>query len=296
MNRSFDFYLVDAFTRKPLSGNPCAVLMNADSLTEDEMQSIAREMNQSETAFLMRSEKADLRARFFTPEREIPLAGHPTIASIHAALETGVLKMSGARAEFQLELRDGPIAVAVEENPDGRLVRMFQRKPAFHEIHDPDVVLPLFGLRTDDLLPGACIQTVSTGTKQLMVPVKSQAVLKRLETNVAAYREYRAHKDFFSPHIFCLAGISPDAATFARHLGTAPDTVEDSFTGSATGNMAAFLWKYNLLKDPRFVAEQGHWLGRPGRAYVEVIGPRDAIETVVVAGPAVTVVRGKFTL
>jgi trans-2,3-dihydro-3-hydroxyanthranilate isomerase len=99
------------------------------------MLSIAREMNQSETAFLMKSQTADLRARYFTPEREIPLAGHPTIASIHAALELGWL--SANQAEISLELNEGPIRVGLEESPEGLLIRMFQRKPVFGEIHDP---------------------------------------------------------------------------------------------------------------------------------------------------------------
>ncbi len=108
-----------------------------------------------------------------------------------------------------------------------------------------------------------------------MVPVRDLEVLRRVRLNVRAYEGYRARSDFFSPHLFCLEGITPEGSTFARHFGVPPDTLEDPFTGSATGGMAAYLWHYGLIDAPRFIAEQGHWMGRPGQASVEVIGPRD---------------------
>ena len=102
----------------------------------------------------------------------------------------------------------------------------------------------------------------------------------------------RERGDFFSPHLFCLGGATPQGQTFARHFGVPPDTAEDPFTGSATGSMSAYLWRYGFVKSPRFVAEQGHWLGRPGAARVEVLGPPESIEAVLVGGEAITVVRG----
>lgn len=259
------------------------------------MLAIAKEMNQSETAFLMRSTTSDLKARYFTPECEIPLAGHPTIATIHAALEAGLLS-SGAQ-EISLELRDGPIRVALEERSGRRLIKMFQRKPEFLQIHNPNDVLPIFGLNTSDLLSGAQIQTVSTGTAQLMVPLKDQESLRRLKMNdVESYLAYRKKTGFFSPHFFCLQGATAEGTTFARHLGAAPDAMEDAFTGSATGGMAAYLWKHGFLKTNKFIAEQGHWMGRPGKAFVEVIGPREDIDSVCVAGTAVTLVIGEMQL
>ena len=110
----------------------------------------------------------------------------------------------------------------------------------------------------------------------------------------AGYGLLRQRARFFSPHLFCLGGVTPQGQTFARHFGTPPDTMEDPFTGSATGGMAAYLWHYSLLDRPTFVAEQGHWMGRPGQASVEVIGPPDDIEAVKVGGAAVTVLRGEL--
>jgi trans-2,3-dihydro-3-hydroxyanthranilate isomerase len=156
--------------------------------------------------------------------------------------------------------------------------------------------MPLFGLSPMDVLPRVPLQTVSTGTPQMMVPVRDKEVLRRAHVNVPSYRVYRAKSDFFSPHLFCLEGFTSKGRTFARHFGVPPDTPEDPFTGSATGGMAAYLWHYGLIDKPDFIAEQGHWMNRPGQASVQVIGPRDDIETVKVGGLAVTVMEGKFLI
>lgn len=293
---SFGFYLVDAFTTTPLMGNPCAVVLDADRLSAEQMLQIAREMNQSETAFLMNSDVADLKARYFTPAGEIPLAGHPTIASIHTAIQVGIISVQEGQNVFSLELNDGPIRIEVQKSQERTHIKMFQRKPQFGYIHDPGTVLPLFGLTGDDIMPGSVIQTVSTGTPQMMILLTGQKVLKKIQLKVDSYNAYKEEKKFFSTHLFCLKGISDDAQTFARHFVAPPDLIEDAFTGSATGNMGAYLWKYELIVKPTFIAEQGHWMGRPGRALVEVIGPAAAMESVAIAGAAVTTVKGELFL
>ena len=154
--------------------------------------------------------------------------------------------------------------------------------------------MPIFGLSADDALPDVPIQTVSTGTPQLFIPLRDLDALRRARLDTAAYIDYRARSDFFSPHLFCIRGVTEAGQTFARHFGTPPDTMEDPFTGSATGGMAAYLWHYDLIDNPVFTAEQGHWMNRPGQAAVEVIGSRENIETVRVGGSAVTVLRGEL--
>ncbi len=293
---TYSLLQVDAFTTQPLTGNPCAVVLEADALDAAAMLAIAREMNLSETAFVRRSSSADFGARYFTPAEEIPLAGHPTIATVHALVETGRLRLEAERTTITLELRDGPIEVEVygQAGHAERIV-MTQRRPQFLRTHSAAEVLPLFGLGPDDALPGAPIRTVSTGTAQLMVPLRDLEALRRAELDAPAYRAYKAGSDFFSPHLFCLQGATERGRTFARHFGAPPDAVEDPFTGSATGGMAAYLWRYGLVEAPAFVAEQGHWMQRPGEATVEVIGPRDAIQAVKVGGAAVTVLRGELS-
>lgn len=294
---TYPFMQVDAFTDHPLGGNPCAILFDTDDLDDETMLAIAREMNLSETAFVRRSRVADFGARYFTPAEEIPLAGHPTIATTMALAETGRLTLTGDQTTISLELPVGPIPVDIyaRQGVVQRVV-MTQKKPAFLATYDPAEVLPLFGLSVDDTLPNVPIQTVSTGTPQLMIPLRDLAALRRAHPDIAAYARFRATADFFSPHLFCLGGLTGTGQTFARHFGMPPDTLEDPFTGSATGGMAAYLWRYGLIERPTFVAEQGHWLNRPGQATVEIIGPRDDIETVKVGGRAVVIVRGELIL
>jgi trans-2,3-dihydro-3-hydroxyanthranilate isomerase len=126
-----------------------------------------------------------------------------------------------------------------------------------------------------------------------MILLKSHEPLRKAILDIEKYTALRENGDFFSPHLFCLQGVE-NGDTFARHFGVPPDTMEDPFTGSATGGMAAYLWHHGLIERPTFIAEQGHWMRRPGQASVEVVGPRDDIQTVKVGGSAVTVLRGEL--
>jgi trans-2,3-dihydro-3-hydroxyanthranilate isomerase len=293
---TYSLYQVDAFTTRPLLGNPCAVLFDCADLNDETMLAIAKEMNLSETAFVWRMDDGRFRARYFTPAEEIPLAGHPTVATIYALIDSGRLKLESDTLKLPLVLRDGPVDVEIFVK-DGNVERisMAQRKPQFLSIHQPKDILPAFGLAESDLFPNSVIQTVSTGTPQLMVLLKDLQSLRKASPNLEKYAALRETSDFFSPHLFCLQGIE-HGRTFARDFGLPPDTLEDPFTGSATGGMAAYLWHYGLIESPTFIAEQRHWMSRPGQAYVEVIGPRNSIQTVKVGGAAVTVLRGELTI
>lgn len=293
---TYPFMQVDAFTERPLAGNPCAIIFNADDLSAEQMQAIAKEMNLSETAFVLKSQIADVRARYFTPAEEIPLAGHPTIATIHALVERGDVALNDDYTKISLELQVGPIPIELYPAPTGVRVVMNQKKPEFLATLSPEEVMPHFGLTAADCLPDALPQIVSTGTPQLMIPVRDFAALRRAWLNSATYAAFRDRAGFFSPHLFCLQGVTDRGDTFARHFGVPPDTMEDPFTGSATGGMAAYLWHHRLLNKPTFTAEQGHWMNRPGQAQVEVVGPPDDIKTVKVGGTAVTVMTGQLTI
>ena len=307
MPRTYPFMQVDAFTTHPLSGNACAIVFDADDLDAATMQAIAREQNLSETSFVLRptpGSRADFRARYFTPGEEIPLAGHPTIATGFALVDSGRLQLDPARdhTTIAIELNVGPIRVDIVHSAHGRSgvaeVAMYQPQPVFRATYPAETTAPIFGLLPGDLLPGVPVQTVSTGTPQLMMAVRDHDTLRRAVLDPAAYDRLRqsSGNEFFSAHLFCLGGLTPQGNVFARHFTGPPASFEDPFTGSATGGMAAFLWHYNLLKTSRIHAEQGHWLGRPGQAAVEVLGPRNAIESVRVAGPAVAVIRGELAL
>lgn len=294
---TYPFMQVDAFTDRPLGGNPCAILFDTDEMDSETMLAVAREMNLSETAFVRNSQVADFGARYFTPAEEIPLAGHPTIATTFALVDSGRLKITNSHSRITLELQAGtiPVDIFIGEGKITHIV-MSQQKPRFLSTYAPETVMKVFGLTVDDAPLDFPLQTVSTGTPQLMIPVRNLDVLRRAQVDIEAYSQLRSSSDFFSPHLFCLEGVTKQGNTFARHFGVPPDTPEDPFTGSATGGMAAYLWRYGLIEEPTFTAEQGHWMNRPGVASVEVIGPRDDITTVKVGGAAVTVLHGEIMI
>lgn len=293
--KSYPFYQVDAFTDRPLGGNPCAILLDTEDLSDETMLAVAREMNLSETAFVRSSGRADFGVRYFTPAEEIPLAGHPTIATTFALVAAGLVRLKGEQTRITLEMKAGVIPVDIfAAGGSVQQIVMTQNKPSFQRSYDPGAVATAFNLDPTDLLPGYPVQTVSTGTPQLMVPVGSLETLRKAHVDVPAFSALRAGGDFFSPHLFCLGGITAAGATFARHFGVPPDTPEDPFTGSATGGMAAYLWRYGLIDAPKFIAEQGHWMGRPGKGYVEVLGAADNIRAVKVGGGAALVARGEM--
>jgi trans-2,3-dihydro-3-hydroxyanthranilate isomerase len=285
--------LVDAFTDRPFAGNACAVVLDAGGLSPELMQAIAREMNQSETAFVLGGSGTRFDVRYYTPGEEIPLAGHPTIATTAALADSGRLVPTGARTEITFTLRDGPISIGYEKRPAGlpRVV-MTQRRPEFLQTLDRAAVASVVGLKASDLLTDAPVQVVSTGTPQLMIPVGTPDALRRSRLDVPAYVALRTGEKFFSVHLFVLEGATPRGRTFARHFGVPPDHTEDPVTGSATGGMGAYLFHHRLVREQDFLAEQGHWMGRPGAVEVHLEGTPDDVRSVSVGGPAVVVARG----
>ena len=293
--RHYTVIQVDAFTTTPLQGNPCAVLPDARGLTDAEMQAITREMNLSETAFVLPSDKADFRFRYFTPATEIPLAGHPTISTAHVLVEEGRISLQDGRGAFTMELNVGVLPVEITSRRGNVThVVMTQKKPEFGRTFTHAEVAAMFGLSVGDLDTRYPPQVVSTGTPQLMVLVKSLDVLKRIHADFYALQEFSERSGFFSAHVFCVGGFGPNADTHARHYAPEAGIAEDPFTGSASGGMGAYIVQYGILPGLRFHIEQGHLCGRPGEGDVQVVGPRNDIQTVKVGGPAITVMRGEL--
>ncbi|HWA14927.1 MAG TPA: PhzF family phenazine biosynthesis protein [Gemmatimonadales bacterium] len=296
--KKYPLIWIDAFTTVALGGNPCPVLLDADDISPELRQRIAKEMNQSETAYALKSKVADFGARYYTPAEEIPLAGHPTVSLVTALVDAGRITLGDKPVALTLELRDGPIDVTVQRGsvPAATRVTMTQRKPVFTRTYTPEEMMPCFGLTRADLLPGKPIQTVNTGTPFVMVPLTNHEALGRARLDFEKFAALKAMGDFFSPHLFALGGFTPQGDVAARHFSLPPDLLEDPVTGSATGCMSAYLWHYGLMPNPTFVCEQGHNLGRPGRVDAEVVGPREGIETVKISGDAVVVMRGELQI
>jgi trans-2,3-dihydro-3-hydroxyanthranilate isomerase len=298
--RTIRIKTVDVFTDRTFAGNPAGVLTHAEGLSDAEMQAIAREMNLSETVFVLPSDRADFRLRFFTPTTELPLAGHPTIAAMHALVEEGRISLTGARTRVMQELNVGVLPVDLDAAADGSLARvwMTQMPPRFLRTYAADRYAEALGVPVSGLEPDFPLQTVSTGTPQLMFPVRSLHVLERLQPDFKALLELAATGDYFSLHVFAAEGYDREAKAHARHFAPAGGITEDPVTGSASGAMAAYLVHYGLVLQPAFMVEQGHIIGRPGTVYVELDrdGADGPIIAVRVGGSAVTVIDGEMKL
>lgn len=286
-----EFDWVDAFAAAPFGGNGCAVLHDGANLSDDTCMNVVRETSLVECTFTGPSDVADIRVRYFLASREIPFAGHPTIATVAAMRHRGLIS-DGA---LTLETLAGVIPVSVK----GSQVSMVQVAPKFGQDVPKEIVAAAIGVSADDILHQP--QIVSTGLPFCITVLASKDALSRAALDPRALATYFAHinapgTDMMEPFLTVQEGATSDGDTYSRLLLAPPSPPEDPFTGSATGAMASYLWAHGHLQTPRFVAQQGHGLGRPGHADVEVLGPRNAIEGVRVSGQGYVLMSGQMHL
>jgi len=291
--KAYRVIYMDAFTNEPFSGNPCAVLPQAEGLTDEQMQKIARETNLSETAFVFPSDKAAVRVRYFMPRKEIPFAGHPTIATAMMLAQENLLPHDAAVFTAAFEFAIGVLPVEIHYASDGRPLKavMTQRKPAFGHTLEKDALAEGLGLGAEDFCENLSLQVVDTGVPFLVAPVKGLEVLRKARINPGRFETLLARAGVDAAYLFCLGGFSPDADAHAR-LFSSTAGAEDPFTGSAAGCMGAYMARYGLRPGPVFTVEQGHLMGRPGLGTIEVQGTGDAIDAVKVGGCAVRTLEG----
>lgn len=268
------YVVLDVFTDKPYAGNALAVFPEGDGLTTQQMQAIAKEMNLSETTFVQRPTKpgAAARVRIFTPSEELPYAGHPSVGTHWLLAEEG--RHAGpadGRVRVVQEVGAGLLPIDVERR-GGRVATVLstQVAPRFGEpVEDPRLA-SILGLTPDDVgLPGLPPRIVNTGIDWLVVPVDSEAALRRVRLAGDAPERLRAMGLGPFVYPFCFEGFEKDALTAAR--GIIAGQFEDPVTGSASGCLGAYLWKHaRLPEEGWFVHTQGHVMGRPGRVRVEV--------------------------
>lgn len=293
---SYAFDWVDAFSDQPFGGNGCAVLHDAGALDAKTCQAFVRETSLMECTFLEPSTVADIKVRYFLASREIPFAGHPTIATVASLVARGLTRGRG----LVLETGAGLVAVEIDDaHGDAPLVTMTQVAPEFGPDLPRDLVAAVGRIEAEDII--ATPQVVSTGLPFCITVLRDQDVLRRLDLDVGALARLAAHlghdrTDMMEPFWVTQGGATPAGDTFSRLLIAPPSPPEDAFTGSATGAMAAYLWRHGLIEGRRFTAEQGHWMGRPGQAHVEVLGPPEAISGVRVAGRGRVLMSGQLHL
>jgi len=266
------------------------VVLDADGLTEKEMQDIAMKVGFNETSFPMESDTADLRIRYFTPGHEMNLCGHATMATIHALKTRGLLD----KDELRIETGAGilPIKIHATEGPD-IYITMKQAAPQFEAFNgDKAGLASSLGLDIEDLESELPIVYGSTGLWTLLVPVKERSSFKRMKANNSLFPQLLKEMPRASVHPFCLETYDSDAHMHARHFSSPfSGTLEDPVTGTASGVMGAYYAKYikdDLEDEVHLLIEQGHEIGKDGRVRVTAT-KNDGTYNIEITGNAVYV-------
>ncbi|MEJ6001466.1 PhzF family phenazine biosynthesis isomerase [Paucibacter soli] len=267
---------VDAFCSEPFRGNPAGVLLHADGMCDAEMQAWARELKHSETAFVLAADGPDhdLRIRYFTPQTEVPLCGHATIAA-HAA-RAAALRLPDS--DWRQKTGAGIQRVRLSTLPDGRRrVTLWQGRPSFEAPLDARMrgrIANALGLGPQHLRPGWPVQIVSTGHSKVMVPLAEAVDLHALRPDLAALTALSAElgcNGYFAFQCRADQAGASDGRMFAPAIGIA----EDPVTGNANGPLGAYLALHGLMplddgRRLRLAGHQGRALGRDGVVHVEV--------------------------
>ncbi len=300
--KEYRFFQADVFTDRPFTGNPLAIFPEAEGLTGEEMQSIANEMNLSETTFVLPPTdlKARFRLRIFTPASELPLAGHPVVGTCFVLAERGMIPLEEGTNRIFQECKAGvlPVDIAVRGGKVEEVV-MTQSPPRFFDEYDNRALLAAaVGLPEGELLPGGLrAQVVSTAVPQLMVPAASLHQFGRIELDVAAMRRVLRETESDCFMIFTRQCVQAEGTVHARMFAPASGMVEDPATGSASGALGAYLVKHGLVEakpTARILVEQGYEMGRPSAIHVEVDADETGPKEVRVGGQAVEVAEGSL--
>jgi trans-2,3-dihydro-3-hydroxyanthranilate isomerase len=284
----------DVFSSRPLEGNSLAVFSDGRGLTDAEMQSIAREMNLSETTFILPRDaeterEKGVRVRIFTVQEELPFAGHPTLGTAFA------LRGKSGANQITLELNVGKVPVRFEQStgapPFGE---MTQIDPTFGTRHDREDVARATGLSLQDFDDSLPIETVSTGVAFTVTPLKSLAVIQNLQVDLNRAAEYLAKSGGKFFYFVTRETVDREARLHARMLFY---NSEDPATGSAAGCTAAWMAAHDVAKsDERVLIEQGVEMKRPSRIFVCASRNDNRIVNVRVGGNSVEVMRAEFFL
>jgi len=293
-SRRLGFVQLDVFACQRFAGNPLAVFFDGRGLTDAEMQCIAREMNLSETTFILPREAAlekerGIRVRIFTVQEELPFAGHPTLGTAFA------LRGTTNAEEIALHLNAGRVPVRFEAI-SGQPVfgEMTQLEPEFGVQHDREAVVRAAGLRDGDIDPSLPVETVSTGVPFTIVPLRGLEVMRRLQVDLAASAEYlgQAGGKFF--YFVTRETSDPTARLHARMMFY---NGEDPATGSAAGCAGAWMVAHGVAQpDERVLIEQGIEMRRPSHIFVRASQRDNRVVNVRVGGNAVEVLRGELFL
>lgn len=303
MARKLRFHLVDVFTNRQFGGNQLAVFTDGQGLSTETMQTLAREMNLSESTFVFPPEDRanDFKLRIFTPGRELPMAGHPTVGTTFVLAREKMFNWTGDSYDLRLEEGVGPIPVhmeCVDGAPD--MIWMTQPNPTFGpRLDDVGAVAEMLSIEPSDIDTDLPVEVLSCGLPFLFVPIRDLAAMKRMqfrrELAPALLEPLGTHEVFvFTPEVE-YEGSTVHSRMFWVDVGAS----EDPATGAASGPLGAYLVAYGLVRTERtayIISEQGIEMGRPSFIHIQIARDGHDITRVQVGGQAVYVGQGDIEL
>ncbi len=290
------FYIVDVFAVEKYTGNQLAVFRNGSSYTDSEMLEIAKEMNYSETTFIISDEPREggYDVRIFTPAEEVPFAGHPTLGTafiiqreiVSEPVDALSLNLTVGRIPVTFSYADGiPETLWMQQNP-----------PQFGESFAPEEFARALGLEPEDLDTSAPIQEVSTGLPFIIVPVKTLEAIKRARVQREAFFSLVERCEAKAPLLFCPETYSSENDLNVRVFVDYYHIPEDPATGSANGCLAGYLIRNRFFGADRINVrvEQGYEIGRPSLLLLDAESREDGI-SVRVGGKVIMVAEGRLS-
>ncbi|HEY6454111.1 MAG TPA: PhzF family phenazine biosynthesis isomerase [Steroidobacteraceae bacterium] len=300
MPRTIQVHQIDAFTRVKFTGNPAGVVLDADGLTDAEMLAIARELNNADTAFVLKADGPDhdLRVRFFTPRVEAAFVGHASVAA-HYVLSAA----AGGTRRLRQKSRAGVVEVEIRGNDAQRRIAVRQSAPPLgREVNDRErlAVMDALALASADLDLHCPVKVVGTGSTRLMVGVRGAEQLRQLKPDVTRLTTLSAQLGAQGFFVFTLSPELPDVLVESRMFCPALGIAEDPVSGNAHGMLGVYLARQGLLgpAGPKlhFAGAQGHHVNRPGRVEVELEQHDGAVVGVWIVGQATAIFETRINL
>ncbi|HEU5348489.1 MAG TPA: PhzF family phenazine biosynthesis protein [Ktedonobacterales bacterium] len=301
--RRLRFLQFDVFTREPFGGNQLAVFLEGDTLSDEKMQAIAREMNYSETTFIVppTDPKALCRVRIFTPAAELPFAGHPVIGTTFALAHAGLIPDDESPVTLQLGVGLVPVELLYEDQRV-TFVWMHQPIPRFETWQgDTDRLASALGLASEDFAEDLPIERAIVGVNHVLVPIRSLGAISRARPESDLLEALNLPDEHPGCFLFTLDRAEGGAAIHARMFAPAMGIGEDPATGSAAGPLGVYLLRHGRLApdetgQARTRLEQGVEMGRPSMLDIAITGSADNVEDVRVGGASVLMIEGELLL
>lgn len=277
---NIEVYTLNSFAKTPEGGNPAGVVLNMD-LSDEQMLKIAKEVGFSETAFLNKIDEKTYSIRFFTPCAEVDLCGHATIATFSLLKDKNMI----SEGKYKLYTKAGEIIITISSGK----IFMTQTLPDFDEIIDKSEALKCFNITSNDMIENLPVQVVSTGLRDIIVPVKSVDTLLKMTPNFEEIMEISKKHNAIGIHAFTLETMQT-ATAHCRNFAPLYDIPEESATGTASGALSSYLFEHNVINQndaKNIIFEQGYSMERPSEIFASLDIDNGAVSSVNVGGIAV---------